>query len=75
MPGYCQGWSLVLQSHPACLSFLYRLAEVRCQVGVAASERASGGRGFALLGSGMTGSSLRCARNTGMRRSWQTLSA
>jgi hypothetical protein len=75
MVGYCYGCILVWQSHPARLSFLYRLVAVRCQGGVAASERAAGGRGFALLGFSMTGSSLRCARTTGMRRSWQTRSA
>jgi hypothetical protein len=74
MVGYCYGCILVWQSHPARLSFLYRLVAVRCQGGVAASERAAGGRGFALRGSSMTGSSLRCARKTGMRRSWQALS-
>jgi hypothetical protein len=44
MLGYCYGCILVWQSHPARLSFLYRLVAVRCQVGVAASERAAGGK-------------------------------
>src|SRR5262249_19092356 len=66
---------LVWQFHPACLSFLYRLVTSCCHGGVAASERAVDGIGFVLLGLSMIGSSLRCARNTGICRSWQMLSA